>query len=221
MESLAVGGVAVLSCCTAFARPVQPRVLGVQFSGGFPGPGQSTIGRLSGSPGILAAFAGLIPAALWQVMSDRHTKVKAQREQLDEAAQQFVPAELSGGVTRCLRPEAEIVMFWPRPELAMLRAWAASPLRTDVQLVIGEGGAGKTRLALRLGRELREQYGWRSYWVPAGGSRPGTKLAPSPPRARGRPRPCWSWITRKFGQGSAASWLRSSRRSRRLTVYWQ
>jgi DsbC/DsbD-like thiol-disulfide interchange protein len=71
-------------------------------------------------------------------------------------------------VTRYLRLEAAIVTFWRRPQLATLHGWAASSLCPDVQLVIGEGGAGKTRLALQLAQELREQPGWRSYWVPAG-----------------------------------------------------
>jgi hypothetical protein len=123
----------------------------------------------AGRPGILAAFAGLIPPVLWQVVTDRHNKNKARREQLVQAARKFVPQQLSGGVARYLRPEAAIVTFWPRPELFTLHGWAASPLRADVQLVTGEGGAGKTRLALQFGGELHEQSEWRSYWVPAGG----------------------------------------------------
>jgi hypothetical protein len=40
-----------------------------------------------GRPGILAAFAGLIPPVLWQIMRDRRTKAKVQREQLASAAE--------------------------------------------------------------------------------------------------------------------------------------
>jgi hypothetical protein len=46
-----------------------------------------------------------------------------------------------------------------------LHAWAASARHADIQLVIGEGGSGKTRLARQLGQEVTEKYGWRSYWV--------------------------------------------------------
>jgi hypothetical protein len=99
-----------------------------------------------GRPGILAAFAGLIPPVLWQVVTDR-TKNKARRERLETAARQFIPQQISGGVARYLRPEAAIVTFWPRPELATLHDWAASPLRADVQVVTGEGGTGRTRIS--------------------------------------------------------------------------
>jgi hypothetical protein len=61
-----------------------------------------------------------------------------------------------------------VVAFWPRPELATLHEWLVSPPRTGIRLVTGEGGAGKTRLALQLGREAADRYGWRYYWVPAG-----------------------------------------------------
>jgi hypothetical protein len=40
-----------------------------------------------GRPGILAAFAGLIPPTLWQIMRDRRTKAKVQREQLGNAVE--------------------------------------------------------------------------------------------------------------------------------------
>jgi hypothetical protein len=128
------------------------------------------LGYLAGGrPGILAAFAGLIPPVLWQVATDRRTKNKARREQLEAAGRQFTPQQIPGGMARYLRAEAAIVMFWPRPQLATLHDWAASALAADVQLVTGEGGEGKTRLALQLAQELREQHGWRCYWVPAGG----------------------------------------------------
>ncbi|MGO8883313.1 MAG: hypothetical protein ACLQI7_06365, partial [Streptosporangiaceae bacterium] len=127
------------------------------------------LGVLAGGlAGALAALAGLIPVVLWERAADRRREIKAQAELLEDAGRRLVPPEVSGGVARYLRPEAEIVDFWPRQELQDLRAWAASSLGTDIRLVTGEGGAGKTRLALQLGRELSTQYGWRSYWVPSG-----------------------------------------------------
>jgi hypothetical protein len=78
------------------------------------------------------------------------------------------PDEQLGGVARYLRPEEAVVSFRDRPELAMLRAWLVSKRRTDVQLVTGAGGAGKTRLAIELSEEAVAQYGWRSYWVRPG-----------------------------------------------------
>lgn len=56
-----------------------------------------------------------------------------------------------------------MVSFWPRPELAALRDWLVSSRHADVQLLTGAGGACKTRLALQLGEEVAEQYGYRTY----------------------------------------------------------
>ena len=75
---------------------------------------------------------------------------------------------MTGGVARYLRPENAVVGFWPRRGLRALREWAFSTLGADIGLVTGEGGAGKTRLALQLGQELKAEFGWRSYWVPSG-----------------------------------------------------
>ena len=65
------------------------------------------------------------------------------------------PAHLAvGDVARFLRPEEAVVGFRDRPELADLLDWCAAPGRVAVRLVTGSGGAGKTRLALRLGQEM-------------------------------------------------------------------
>ena len=73
-------------------------------------------------------------------------------------------------VARYLRPEEAVVPFRGRPELDELRRWCASASHTAVRLVTGEGGAGKTRLALQLGEEL-DANGWRQLWVPRGEER--------------------------------------------------
>jgi hypothetical protein len=73
--------------------------------------------------------------------------------------------ELAGReVARYLRPEAEVVPFQPRPELAELLNWCTTGGHLSVRLLVGVGGTGKTRLALRLGQELSAN-GWRVSWV--------------------------------------------------------
>ena len=127
------------------------------------------LGVLAGGwAGVLAAFAGLIPAVLWQIAIDRRRRDNDQAELLEDAARRLVPPGMTGGVARYLRPENAVVGFWPRRGLRALREWAFSTLGADIGLVTGEGGAGKTRLALQLGQELKAEFGWRSYWVPSG-----------------------------------------------------
>jgi len=62
------------------------------------------------------------------------------------------------------------VPFRKRLELAELLRWCTSVGHAAVQLVTGEGGTGKTRLALRLGGELAAT-GWQPLWVPRGSER--------------------------------------------------
>ena len=70
-------------------------------------------------------------------------------------------------VARYLRPEEAVVPFRSRPELDELLGWCVSGARAAVRLVMGDGGAGKTRLALRLWTEL-EATGWQPLWVHRG-----------------------------------------------------
>ena len=124
--------------------------------------------------GVLAALAGLVPAVLWQVAANRRSTLAVRTGILDEARVALAPpgpaeAEgVPGGVARYLRPEEAVVEFWPRPELAELRDWLVSDRPADVELVTGEGGAGKTRLALQLAREASEEHGFRCYWAQRG-----------------------------------------------------
>ena len=71
---------------------------------------------------------------------------------------------------RYLRPEEAVVPFRARPELDELLTWCVSGGHAAVRLVTGDGGAGKTRLALRLGEELAAN-GWQPLWVPRGAER--------------------------------------------------
>jgi PST family polysaccharide transporter len=73
----------------------------------------------------------------------------------------------AGRITGLLRPEAQIVPFWPRSELGELLDWCRAPGQVAVRLVTGEGGAGKTRLAIELARVLGAA-GWQALWVPPG-----------------------------------------------------
>lgn len=124
--------------------------------------------------GVLAALAGLVSAALWQAAATRRSTLATRTGILNEAQVALAPpgsAEVEGvpgGVARYLRPEEAVVEFWPRPELDVLLDWLVSDRAADVQLVIGEGGAGKTRLALQLAREVTGDYGFRCYWAQHG-----------------------------------------------------
>jgi tetratricopeptide (TPR) repeat protein len=74
------------------------------------------------------------------------------------------------GLARYLRPEEQVVPFRSRPELDELVRWCAQGGRVGVRLVTGDGGSGKTRLALRLG-EVLAAGGWQQLWVLHGSER--------------------------------------------------
>jgi tetratricopeptide (TPR) repeat protein len=61
--------------------------------------------------------------------------------------------------SRLLDPDHALVAFVPRQALDDLEQWCAGPERLRVRSLLGEGGAGKSRLALRL-CELQEEQGW-------------------------------------------------------------
>lgn len=73
-------------------------------------------------------------------------------------------------VAKYLRPEEKVVPFRARPELDELLSWCTTGGHSAIRLVTGDGGAGKTRLALRLGEELTAS-GWHALWVPRGSER--------------------------------------------------
>lgn len=137
------------------------------------------LGALAGAvAGVVAALAGLAPAVLWQVASGRQAVAGAAADSLAAAARDMAP-QSAGEVSPAgyLRPEAAVVSFWPREELDWLRGWLASGRRADVALVTGQAGAGKTRLALRLTDQLKREFGWRFYWVPADGEERAVRAA--------------------------------------------
>jgi PST family polysaccharide transporter len=79
-------------------------------------------------------------------------------------------------VTGLLRPEARVVPFRPRAELDELLRWCHAPANVAVRLVTGEGGAGKTRLAIEFAR-IAEGDGWQPAWVPPGEEREAVSAA--------------------------------------------
>jgi hypothetical protein len=83
-------------------------------------------------PGVAAALAGLVPAAVLQIAMTRQGSVNERRARRAAAEASYAarmitvaaadaPGNAAGdGVARYLRPEAEVVRFWPRPELEEL-----------------------------------------------------------------------------------------------------
>jgi hypothetical protein len=61
-----------------------------------------------------------------------------------------------------LRPDAQIVSYYdPHGNLTVLEKWALSSVPVSVQLIHGEGGVGKTRLAIE-GCELLRSKSWKA-----------------------------------------------------------
>ena len=104
------------------------------------GPVGAAVGAI---PGALAAVvAGFVPA-----FRDRAEGRRCAREDWDAVAEPTGPAAL-------LRPDQEVVEFTGREcELDALRAWCASDTARSVRVVVGAGGVGKTRLALKVAQE--------------------------------------------------------------------
>ena len=91
------------------------------------------------------------------------------------------------GSPGCCVPQAQVVPFWPRPELGELRGWCRAPGHVAVRLVTGEGGAGKTRLATR----ARPGYGGRRMAGAVGAARRrAAEPSARPGGSRGR-QSCW------------------------------
>jgi hypothetical protein len=65
------------------------------------------------------------------------------------------PEPAPGHEAALLRAEHEAIPFRPRPELDELTGWCTGGDGPPVRLVTGPGGAGKTRLGLRLCAQLR------------------------------------------------------------------
>ena len=132
--------------------------------------------------GVLFSLASLVPPAVWVAATERRQRVNAEEKERQEILREFappapmaddddeqaMPGQAAGrAVARYLRPEEAVVPFRDSRELAELLAWCIAGGHVGVRLLTGEGGAGKTRLALRLGQDL-EAAGWLPLWVPRG-----------------------------------------------------
>ncbi len=97
--------------------------------------------------GVAAAFAGLAPAALWEITRERRQRNAAEARRRPAALTAFAPAvaapDAAGdgradrGAAWYLRPEAQVVSFRPRPELGELREWCVTGGHLGVRLVTG------------------------------------------------------------------------------------
>jgi hypothetical protein len=117
---------------------------------------------------IGAVAAGIVAAALWQLRLDQVARVARIAEFEKRQRQYTLPGpSADGGITQFLRPEEEVVAFWPRSELAELLTWVVSMQHVGIQLVIGEAGAGKTRLARQLAAEAAG-VGFETRWIGSG-----------------------------------------------------
>jgi tetratricopeptide (TPR) repeat protein len=128
------------------------------------------IGQVVG--GLTGALAGAVPGALAAVVAgfvpelrdaEHRRRDELARQQLEESAALEeartewdavgVPAaDAAGrGHAALLRPEREIVEFAGREaELDALQPWCDGEAGRSVRIIIGAGGVGKTRLALRI-----------------------------------------------------------------------
>jgi hypothetical protein len=126
---------------------------------------------LGGLVGAAIAGTGIylapeIPARL----ARRRDTTRSARERLDRvSADPAAPVRLGeAGPAALLRADRRVVEFIGRPELDQLREWCDGENQSQVLLLTGAGGTGKTRLALELARE-RQADGWTCRVVRDGG----------------------------------------------------
>jgi hypothetical protein len=102
--------------------------------------------------GIGVAAGGLVPLLIERAARRQETVVSARRA--EGPRRRYGPAHV-------LDPGLGVVPFTGRSaELGDLEQWCGSPGSALVRLVTGDGGAGKTRLALELAGRMAGQ-GWR------------------------------------------------------------
>ena len=130
------------------------------------GPEGALIGAV---PGALAAvLAGFVPAIVdsasrrREEVERRDQEVAAARAKWEMVGEPAVEAA-DRGPAALLRPDRAAVQFIGREtELGLLRSWCASAEARSVRTIVGAGGVGKTRLALKVASEWESSGGeWR------------------------------------------------------------
>jgi hypothetical protein len=149
-------------------------LVGVVLGQVIAGPEGALVGAI---PGALAVvLAGFVPTMV--DAARRHREELALLEQEATAARakwdmvgEPVAETADRGPAALLRPDRGIVEFIGREtELAELRSWCTSADARSVRTIVGPGGVGKTRLALKVAAEWESAGGeWR--WVDAGRKR--------------------------------------------------
>ncbi|MGA8455760.1 MAG: hypothetical protein WB800_10175 [Streptosporangiaceae bacterium] len=115
-----------------------------------------------------------IVAVVWVVLLV-HKQLEAGRDDPDRnGASRFLEPKADGEAglpaswSWMLDPELELVAFLGRKqELEDLTAWASRRDAARLRLITGQGGSGKTRLAIELCARVRK-LGWIPVWVPPG-----------------------------------------------------
>ena len=114
------------------------------------------IGAVGGA--LAGVVAGFVPLAQDAAARRKAERVRAVQEAADARAAfdavRGPPPEMTAGPAELLRADRGVVPFTGRKsELARLRAWYSSGESGPVQVLVGAGGTGKTRLALHIAAE--------------------------------------------------------------------
>ena len=142
--------------------------------------------------GPVGPVIGAIPLALGTVLAgyvpairDAAQRRRVAQQKWDEIGEPATET-VDGGPVGLLRPDRAIVQFTGREtELRALREWCASEDARSVRTIVGAGGVGKTRLALKVASEWesrgdewrRVDAGWEAEAVAAArGVTPGPVL---------------------------------------------
>ncbi|MFE3168186.1 tetratricopeptide repeat protein [Streptomyces sp. NPDC059224] len=126
--------------------------------------------------GAATGLGGLFAPVLWEAAVTRWNSREATAEHAESVFQPMVSHAATESITDLLRPENEVVPFRRRPESAELLQWCQTPQQQKVRLITGEGGAGKTRLTVQLGRDLVDAK-WQTRWVRRGEEADAVRIA--------------------------------------------
>ena len=123
-------------------------------------------GRLGAGVGV--AVGALMPLWIERETRRQETTESARGTQVTESARGAQVLSREHGPAHLLEPGLGVVPFTGRAaELEALERWCLDVRAGRVRLVSGEGGSGKTRLALELGKRLAGR-GWRFVQVGEG-----------------------------------------------------